>query len=281
MHAELKGILDRAIAAHHAGNLEEAADLVQPVFEAPADAWVPFLTELGERWLASFPDDVPPMTSVILESSLEEAVDALKGGDLAAAIEHLKEAAAYQPRTGNPDVGVVVLVAGWRVEEPAAPEAEPAPEPAAAAEEAAVAPEAAAPPEPQDVKAAPPPPEVKAAPPPPPPTPAAEPGSEWLARGFESLAQAPATALTCFERVIDRAPHLAEAWQGRGRAQMMLGQFEEARAAFEHLLKLTPGDGRAWMAYANALAKLGRMDAARQAHSQALALAPKAGTGPI
>lgn len=254
MHAELKEILGRAVEAHHAGRAEDAAELVQPLFEAPAEALVPFLAELGERWLASFPDDVPPMTAVILESSLEEAVDALKAGDLPGAIGHLQEAAAYQPKTGNPDIGVVVIVAGWRVE--------PEPEPEAAA------PEAPATPEP-------------AAAPPPPPAVAAEPGSEWLERGFESLAHAPATALSCFERVIDRAPYLAEAWQGRGRAQMMLGQFDGARAAFEHLLKLTPGDARAWQAYANALAKLGQLDAARQAHAQAVALAPKAGTGQL
>jgi tetratricopeptide (TPR) repeat protein len=255
MSTELNAILDRAVEAHQAGRAADAARLVRPLFEAPAEALAAFVTALGERWVASFPDDVPPMTLVILESALEEAVDALKAGNLEAAIGHLAEAAAYQPKTGNPDVGMVVLVSGWRVEPEGPVEAE------------APAPEAASAP---------------AAPPPAPaPTAAPEPGAEWLARGFESLAHAPATALNCFERVIDRAPHLAEAWQGRGRAQMMLGHFEEARAAFEHLLKLTPADARAWLAYSQALAKLGRMDAARQAHAQAQALAPKPATGQL
>jgi tetratricopeptide (TPR) repeat protein len=259
MQTDMNDTLGRAVEAHLAGRAEEASQLVRPLFEAPTDALAALVQTLGERWLASLPEDVPVMTTVILESALEEAADALKAGNLEEAVGSLQEAAKYQPKTGNPDNGLVVLLSGWQVE------AEAAPEPEAPIEAV------------QEVEAAP----VAEAPPAPPAPRAVEPGMEWLSRGFESLAHSPAMALTCFERVLDRAPHVVEAWQGRGRAQMMLGQFDGAKEAFEHLLKLTPGDGRAWLAYANALAKLGQMDAARQAHAQGLALVPKPATGPV
>ncbi|MDB5100455.1 MAG: hypothetical protein JWM80_4876 [Cyanobacteria bacterium RYN_339] len=249
-------LLALAVAARAADHRDEAVRLVaRLVGEVPPAALAPFLGAIGERWMDSFRDVAPIMTMVIAESGLEEAVEALTAGDLAAALAHLEEVAAYHPRDGSPDTGVLVFYEGLR--------ASLAPEPV---EEAPVAPE--------PVASEPVAPEAELPGPTPGPEQPALPVIDWLERGNETLPRDLATALVCFERAIERTPHIADTWEGRGRALLSLGRPEEALPAFEHVLKLAPYEGRVWGIYAQALALMGRNDAAQAAHRQALALDP-------
>lgn len=245
-------LLDLAVRAHAAGNLPEAYRLVRRLHDEPPPAFLaPFVKALGERWMKSFPPDVPPMTMVIVESNLEEAVDALMGNDPDTARTQLMEAVTYHPRTSTADRGILLFCRGYQA--PPAARAMPATGPLASGQ----APETPVPVAPAPPAA----PASPAAPATPVPTVSAAqsvvPALNWLQQGIEALASDPASALGCFERACDREPHVAEAWAGKGRALLALGRPVEARVDLELAIKLAPGDAGIWDDYHAAIAASG------------------------
>lgn len=97
----------------------------------------------------------------------------------------------------------------------------------------------------------------------------------WSNRGLVLQAMGRAEeALASYDRAIALAPGYAPAHDNRGGALREMGRLGEALASHERALALSPRDPEAENNRANVLSRLGRHEEALQAYDRALALAP-------
>jgi FkbM family methyltransferase len=85
----------------------------------------------------------------------------------------------------------------------------------------------------------------------------------------------PSEALASYDRAIDLAPGLAEAWNNRGNTLTELGRLAEALASFDRAIALRPDYADAFYNRGNALRKSKRVDEAISSYDRAIALEPK------
>jgi tetratricopeptide (TPR) repeat protein len=84
-------------------------------------------------------------------------------------------------------------------------------------------------------------------------------------------------AAACFRRTLELAPESAEAWNGLGAALVELKQFQEAEASFRRFVRLRPGHAEGANNIGTALGRQGKMAEAAEWFRRALEIKPDYG----
>jgi tetratricopeptide (TPR) repeat protein len=81
-------------------------------------------------------------------------------------------------------------------------------------------------------------------------------------------------AIKYYDKAIEIAPYLADAWYNRGVALYNLGRYEEAIESYDRALEINPKDDYNWVTKGRALYKLGRYEEAIESYDRALEINP-------
>jgi tetratricopeptide (TPR) repeat protein len=81
-------------------------------------------------------------------------------------------------------------------------------------------------------------------------------------------------AIASWERLLEQAPHIAQAWHNRGSALAYLDRLEEAIASFERAIALNGNDYQSWNDRGNALYNLQRWEEALTSWDRVVSIKP-------